>query len=134
MKRKPDENEDKTRGIPKTRTWAIFLELERGHTANQNCETPKSTLKRSTSVAGLKLKAAVEIRDTDSLKNHKRNPEVSTVSVGRATKINISAPNSMEQNLKPDLLKIVSEALSENGMLQSYTLAYYYPKLISKPF
>lgn len=65
-RKKPDENEVKIRGIRKTKTGAIILELEKGQTANQNfCETLKSTPKGSKSVADLKPKAAVENRDID---------------------------------------------------------------------
>lgn len=89
------------KGIRKTRAGAVLLELEKGQTADPNfCEALRTTLRETATVADLKPKATVEIKDLDSL----TTKEEVTDSVKRALqgydgdlKINISAPNSREQ-------------------------------------
>lgn len=94
-------DEVKLKGIRKTRAGAVLLELEKGQTANPTfCEALKSTLRETATVADLKPRATVEIKDLDSLTT-KEEVEDSVRSMlqgyDKAMKINISVPNSREQ-------------------------------------
>ncbi|XP_018796551.1 PREDICTED: uncharacterized protein LOC108973628 [Bactrocera latifrons] len=62
------EGEVKIKGIRKTRAGAALLELEKGQSIKASfCEALKTTLRESATVADLKPKATIEIRDLDSL-------------------------------------------------------------------
>ncbi len=95
------EADVKIKGIRKTRAGALLLELEKGQTAKANfCEALKHTLQNSATVADLKPKATIEIRDLDSLTTKNEVAEAVKEVVQDPIEdltINITAPNTREQ-------------------------------------
>ena len=95
------EADVKIKVIRKTRAGALLLELEKGQTAKANfCEALKHTLQKSATVADLKPKATIEIRDLDSLTTKNEVAEAVKEVVQDPIEdltINITAPNTREQ-------------------------------------
>nr|AMS38368.1 hypothetical protein [Bactrocera tryoni] len=95
------EAEVKIKGIRKTRAGALLLELEKGQSTKASfCEALKSTLKETATVADLKTKATIEIRDLDSLTTKEEVAGAVKEALQDPTEdltINITAPNTREQ-------------------------------------
>ncbi|XP_039969203.1 uncharacterized protein LOC120781136 [Bactrocera tryoni] len=95
------EAEVKIKGIRKTRAGALLLELEKGQSTKTSfCEALKSTLKETATVADLKTKVTIEIRDLDSLTTKEEVAGAVKEALQDPTEglaINITAPNTREQ-------------------------------------
>lgn len=98
---KSGENKVEIRGIRKTKTGALLLEMDKGEKAKPELrEALKCTLQNMASVSELKSKSTIEIRDLDSLTT---TDEVSDAIKGlinvsaEEVVIRVSKPNSREQ-------------------------------------